>query len=302
MLTDETTDASVQQRTQWAALQTIRPEYPLAYPRPLALIALRIRASHQLSGQLDTISALVTRICPDWDTATATWITRATSNPASLYRHVLQMPANPKAVADAGLDLTALQDWHAFCVTKALHYNRVLEAAGTTLREVLTEIAAAGRATPRHDGTRWGVVIDRPSALVVDHINPRNAWGFKLTRTYAEQPHALVVNFLDEENDFRPAQRIVVRPGYAGDITLTEELDVPGLTNPATVWREGLRRFHEAAYRPDVFEVTQECAVRVATRGDTLALSHTHSHTQRLLHRSFRQKSLYRVPMPAHYG
>ena len=102
MLTDETTDASVQQRTQWAALQTIRPEYPLAYPRPLALIALRIRATHQLSGQLDTISALVTRICPDWDTATATWITRATSNPASLYRHVLQMPANPKAVAEIG--------------------------------------------------------------------------------------------------------------------------------------------------------------------------------------------------------
>ena len=49
---------------------------------------------------------------------------------------------------------------------------------------------------------------------------------------------------------------------------------MPGLTAAATVWREGLRRFHAAEYRPDVFEATQAGAVRVATRGDTLALSH----------------------------
>ena len=175
MLTDENDGAQTQQRTQWVALQTIRPEYPLAYPRPLALVAVRIWATYQLNGQLDSVSALVSRVCPDRDFATLDWITRATSNPTALYRHVLQMPANPKAVADAGIDLDALQDWHDFCRTRGLHYSRVTETVGTTLREVLTEIAAAGRATPRHDGTRWGGVIDRPSALVVDHINPRNA-------------------------------------------------------------------------------------------------------------------------------
>lgn len=273
MLTDETEADSIKQRCVWAALQTIRPEYPLAYPRPLALVALRVKATHQLNGQLDNFSALSRRICPDWDAVSGTWITRATSNPASLYRWILQTPANPKAVADGEVDLAALAEWHVFCADRGLHYNRVLDQTGTALREALAEVAAAGRATPRHDGTRWGVVIDRPAELVVDHISPRNSWGLNVRRSYAERPHALVVNFQDGGNDFKTAQRVIRHPDYLGDITLTEELAMPGLTDASVVYREALRRFYEVEYRPDVFQVTQDGLVRTGTRGDTVALS-----------------------------
>lgn len=273
-LTPESDDNRIQSRTVWAALQTRRPEYPIAYDRPLSIVAVRVRATHQLSGALDNFSALARRVCLDWDHVSATWIKRATSNPASLYRHALQSPANPKAVGNAGIDLAQLQDWHDFCRLKGLAYNRVLDQTGTSLRDVLTEIAAAGRATPRHDGMTWGVVIDRPSDLIVDHVSPRNSWGFSVSRTYAEQPHGLLVRFQDETNDFKEAQRIIRRPGHTGPIDLTEPLDLPGITNPAIIWREGLRRFHEAKLRPDVYQITQDGAARVATRGDTLALMH----------------------------
>lgn len=282
MLTDETESTSTSQRVAWAALQTIRPEYILAYPRPLALIALRIKATHQLNGSLDNISAMVRRVCPDWDAVSGTWITRATSNPASLYRYVLQSPSNPKRVPDEEIDLALLADWHEWCEARRLTYDRVLEESGTALRDVLAEIAAAGRATPRHDGRRWGVVIDRPSDLIVDHISPRNSWGFKLRRAYTELPHALIVPFRDAGNDFKPAERVVHRPGYVGEITLTEELQLPGLTDPETVWREGYRRFLETIHRPDTMEVTQEGLLRVLTRGDTAALSQdVLRHTER---------------------
>jgi len=167
-----------------------------------------------------------------------------------------------------------LTDWHDFCRLKGLHYNRVLERAGTTLRDALTEIAVAGRASPRHDGLKWGVVIDRPAALIVDHVSPRNSWNFSLRRAYAEKPHAWIARFQDQGNDYTTAERVIRRPGYEGDITLTEPLEMPGLTDPAIVWREGYRRFLEAELRPDLFEVTQEGAVRVATRGDALVMSH----------------------------
>lgn len=274
LLTDETENTKVQQRVAWAALQTIRPEYPLNYHRPLSLVAVRVKATYQLSGALDNFSALGSRICLDWDHETETWVERSTTNPASLFRFVLQCPANPKPVADAAIDLDLLADWHDFCRLKGLHYNRVQEQAGTTLRDALTEIAVAGRAAPRHDGVKWGVVIDRPAELVVDHVSPRNSWNFSLRRAYAEKPHAWIARFQDEGNDYKPAERVIRRPGYEGDITLTEPLEMPGLTDPAIVWREGYRRFLEAEYRPDVFEVTQDGAVRVATRGDQVVLSH----------------------------
>ena len=274
MMTEEPNNPQRQRTTMWAALQSLRPEYPLALERPMALVAVRVRGTHQLSGQLDNFSARASRVCLDWDHASQSWVMRATSNPASLFRLVLGHPSNPKAVATNGMDLAGLQDWHDFCRVKGLTYNRVLDQAGMSLREVLTEIAAAGRASPRWDGMRWGVVIDRPSDLIVDHISPRNSWGFSLRRGYSERPHGMVVRFQDQTNDWKETQRVIPWPGYTGPIELTEQLDMPGITDPALIYREARRRMHEVMLRPDVYEVTQDGAVRVATRGDTVALSH----------------------------
>lgn len=276
MLTPEATDSKISQRTTWAALQTIRPEYPLAYPRPLALVALRIKATHQISGSIDNFNCLVSRICRDWDAASGVWVRRASENPAAAYLEVLSHPSNPKAVADSGLDLDLLADWAEWCAAEGLTYNAVLEDQGTTLRDVLTEIAAAGRATPRHDGIRWGVVIDRPlvNTLIVDHINPRNSWGFKWSRAYRNPPHAFTVKFRDAGNDYKETERQIRWPGYEGEITLTEQLALPGKVYAAEVWREARRRQLEVIHRPDTYEVTQDGAVRTATRGDAIALSH----------------------------
>lgn len=273
MLTAETEDPQVQQRCTWAVLQTLRPEYPLAFTAPLALVAVRIKATHQLNGSLDQFTALATRPCLDWDHETSTWVERVTTNPASLYCHVLQSTANPKPVPDAGLDLVQIVDWHDFCRLNTLTYSSVLDGSETTLREVLAEIAGAGRAMPRHDGLRWGVTIDRPGDLIMDHIGPRNSWGFKSTRTYIDPPHAFRIKFRDADNDYAEAERLVRWPEFEGDIELTEVLEMPGMTDAAEVWRAGRRRQYEAIYRPDTYEVTQDGSARVATRGDLVVLS-----------------------------
>lgn len=276
MLTDESDDNKISQRTTWAGLQTLRPEYPLAHSRPLALVALRIRATHQINGSLDNFNCLVSRICRDWDVTSGSWVRRVSDSPAAAYREVLQHPSNPKAVVDGGLDLAQLQDWADWGRDQSLTYNAVLDATGTTLRDVLAEIAAAGRATPRHDGIRWGVVIDRPlvNTLIVDHINPRNSWGFKWSRAYIDPPHAFTVKFNDAGNDYQETERVVPWPGYDGEITLTEQLSLPGKVFADEVWREARRRQLETIHRPDTYEVTQDGAIRTATRGDAIALSH----------------------------
>lgn len=273
MMTDETEDSKISQRTTWAALQTLRPEYPLAYPRPLALIAVRIKATHQLNGTLDNLNAIVRRIAPSYDVSAGEWIQGPSQSPADAYRLVLQHAANAQPIADAGIDIAGqIEDFAQFCSDKTLTYNRVLEEDGTTLRDVLSEIAAAGRAKPRHDGERWGVIIDRPTRedLVVDHLNPRNSWDFSWSRPFARRPHAFVIDFLDAGNDFQPSQMVVRWPGYEGEITLTELLEIPGKVIASEVWREGRRRQLEIEHRPDGYQATQDGIARVATTGDTV--------------------------------
>lgn len=259
-------------RCAWAALQTIRPEYPINFPKPLALVALRIKATHQINGALDSFNAIAERVCLDWDKDAGRWIMRPTRNPASLFRYALQSRANARAAADAGIDLHQLQDWHEFCRLKGLKYDRVIDF-DASLREVLTEIAAAGRASPRHDGLRWGVVIDRPQQLVIDHVSPRTSHSFQSSRTYFDPPHAFRIPFLDASNDYQSAERVVPWPGHDGDITLTEQIEMPGKTDPDEIWREARRRMYELQHRPDTYSVIQDGPIRVATRGDLVMAS-----------------------------
>ncbi len=274
MLTDETTSSKKQQRTTWAALQTIRPEYPFDFPKPLAMIAFRIKATHQLNGQLDNLNVLTARPCLDYEHTTGAWVERETSNPASLFRYVLQSPANPKPSTDAGIDLDALADWHDMCRLKGLKYDAVIEDKATQLRDLLAEIAAAGRATPRHNGLKWSVTVDRPDKLIADHYSPRNSYDHSAMRSYVTPPDAFRIRFPDATNDYKEAERIVPWPGKeSAELLLTEELQLPGKTDPVEIYREARRRMYEAIYRPDIHSVSKDAPVQVAVRGDRIRLS-----------------------------
>ncbi|MFN3319928.1 MAG: hypothetical protein ACK43M_14360 [Allorhizobium sp.] len=272
-MTAEHTKSSQQSRSTWVALQTVRPEYPIACPFPVALVAMRIKATYQINGSLDNFNLLASRRALDWDAATDSWVVRETQSPASAYRHCLQSDSNPKPVGNASLALSELADWHEYCALKGLKYNAVHDDE-KTLRERLSEVTSAGRASQRHDGLRWGVVVDRPQELLVDDINPRNSDQFKISRTYIDRPDGLRVRFADETNDFKSAERIVPWPGHVGDVALTEELSLPGKTNPAEIWIEARRRMYEAIHRPDSYSVRQDGPIRVATRGDLVSVSH----------------------------
>jgi predicted phage tail protein len=257
----------------WSALRGYRPEYPIAFDRPIALIAARIKATGQLNGVINNLNAIVKRICLDWDRVSRTWVLRATRNPASLYRYTLQSNANRFPKSDAQVNLTALAEWHEYCDDNGLEYNRIHDDAAS-LWDVLTDIAAAGRATPRDDGIQWTVVVDRPKTLVVAHISPRNSWGFAGERVYFKAPDGFRVTFLDETQNYRPQERVIPWPGFVGDPDVTEEIQLPGITHPRQIFRETRRRMYELLHRPDRYTVSQDFEHLVIERGDLTKVSH----------------------------
>ena len=139
--------------------------------------AIRIKGTDQLNGTIDQFNAVVSNLIPDYDVDTDTWITRATSNPASIYRYVLQGPANARPLADSKILISDLESWHGWCVERGLTYNRVIDY-NASVDDILRDVAAAGFASPAVlDGLRT-VVIDRPKDDIVQIFTPRNSSSY----------------------------------------------------------------------------------------------------------------------------
>jgi hypothetical protein len=255
----------------WSAIRSYRPEYPLNFNHPLAVVALRARGSKQLNGVIDNLNLEASRVCLDWDGAD--WVEQETQNPGALLRYAQQGPAMAYPLEDDEVDLDGLVEFHEFCTAKGLKYNRVHDFEQSVF-DAWSDIAAAGRASPRDDGERWGVVIDRTQTIVMQHITARNSWGFSGQRDYVRVPDAFRVKFYDETNNYKLAERVVPWPGFVGEPLVTESIELPGVTDPDQVWIEARRRMYELIHRRDVYNATMDFEGACARRGDLIQFSH----------------------------
>ncbi|MCW5697381.1 MAG: hypothetical protein KIS96_11705 [Bauldia sp.] len=265
-------DNVVVEAVYWTALRSFRNDPPVNFPEPLAMTALRIKAG-KLSGVIDDLNGVCTSLVRSWDGAE--WQANTpSSNPADLFRAVLQHPANARPVPNNLIDLDTLAEWAEYCASEGFEFNQ--ERAGrTSVYETLADIAAAGRAVPIFVDGKWSVAWDRPDDPIVWHFTPRNSSGFKGSRTYAPKPHAWRVRFQNENKGFREDERIVYDDGYsAANATRFEAIEFPGVTHPRLVWRHG--RFHiaQARLRPEIYETTADFEHLRLTRGNRVRVTH----------------------------
>jgi hypothetical protein len=265
--------ASFVSKFSWSALRSFRPEAPTNYTRPMAMIAVRIKASGQLSGNLAALNVLAHRIAADWDPTTQTWLTRETSNPASLERYVHQGPENAFPKTDDMLDLEDFQSWAEYCITNGLEYNAVHDQ-NESQDDVLEAVAMAGRALHHDRGDKRSIIVDRPRVQFNAFITPANSSNFTISNPKISKPHAFEIDFLDQSNLYQPTSRIVPWYDHEGDITLIQKISLPGKTNPAEIWREARRKQYEADLRQNAYTVTQSLDALTAVRGDAAVVSH----------------------------
>ena len=273
-VTADSTEDQIVDETWWGSLRAISFVSPVRFQQPLAAISLRIKATGQLNGAIDELNVDAVTVCKDWDYKTSTWVERPTENPASLFRHVLQHPANARRLPDSQLDLVQLQKWHNFCRTKGFSYSRYHDFADGVYA-VLQDIAAAGRASVSRPDGLWSVVIDEPKTTVAQHFTPANSWGFNSTKALPRLPHAWRVRFINEEIGYQSDERIVYDDLHnEANATEFEGLELPGVTDPNQVWK--LARYHYACskLRPEEYEFFADMEHIVCTRGDLIRVAH----------------------------
>lgn len=258
----------------WTTLTTFTNRRPVNQPKPLAMTAIRVKATNQLNGTLEGVTGTVKSICLDYDRNSDAWVSRPTRNPASLFRYVLQHPAFAQPVADSAIDLDTLERWHTFCRYQGFYFDTVI-VNQRPIFDVLADIAAAGRASPTVRDGKWSVVIDEPRRTVVQHFTPHNSFDFSSTKLLPKMPHGFRVRFNNKQKGYQPDERIVYADGYsASNATLIEGLELPGVTDPDAVHSHA--RFHLAqlALRPEEYALNTDLEHLVCTRGDLVRVTH----------------------------
>lgn len=273
-LSADTNSDKLFDKTWWATLRAIKYVTPIRCKSPLATVSLRARATGQLNGAIDQFNIVAVSECLDWDYETGSWVHRATNNPASLFRYVLQHPANTRAIDDSKIDLDQLARWHDFCRIKGFTYNRYHDFTQSVF-ETLRGIASAGRAGVTRPDGKWSVVIDEPRASEIQCFSPRNSWGFRFSKKLPKLPHAWRVRFVNEDMGFQSDERIVYADGYSESNAVEfETLELPGVTDPEQAWKLARYHFACAKLRPEEYEFYTDMEHIVCTRGDLIRVAH----------------------------
>ena len=221
---------------QFAALRACQPDTG-DYTGQTRL-ALRVRASGQLSGRLDRLSALVHQKVPVFRNGAWTTGNERSSNPAAIFRwYARGLFVRGRLAAGVGLRAARIDDdslaaWYTWCGDQGLACDLVLQSAATH-DEILGTIAQCGRAAVTWATGRLGVVYEEADRDVTALVTPGNILEgtFRVDWPPGGLADEIVVRFVDPENDWQYSSVRRTRPGLTGPPVTSSTITARGITN-----------------------------------------------------------------------
>lgn len=246
-------------------------------------LELKIKATDQLSGQIDNLSCEITSVLPYYDTVSNTWKEKETNNPAWVFVDILTGNLNQRALSKDKLDIDSIVNWANYCETNKIIYqgnevgfecNFVLDYS-ITVRELLTQVCSTGRATINIANGKYGVVIDQLRTTPVQIFNQRNVKSTKVSRVYNRVPDAVKAIYVDPFSNWQKNEVIAYDDGKNfSNSTVIEEMEMFAITNIAQAWRQG--RYHLAQFklRQNTVSIDVDFENLACSRGDLVLFSH----------------------------
>ena len=267
--TTHSNTSAVQNELTWNALRTVRSVRAFD-EEGTVVMALRIRATDQLNGQIDNLAVKATSVLDVWNGSA--WVPQPTDNPAWIYADIWSGTANRRPVDKDDLDIASLVDWANYCDSEGLKYNSVIDNQLTTL-EAAQEVAATGLASWAFlPDSKIGVVQDVVQSLPKMVISPRNSFNFSFETSSIDLPEALRVQFIDP-NTYENTERLVFDDGYSQvNAEKYESIQAKGVTDPEQAWKYGRYHLAQQRLRPERYSFKQDVQHLRYKRGDLLTL------------------------------
>ena len=269
-------DSTVDSISDVATLSDIKSRYTAQKPvnqSDVSGTALFIKATDQLNGAIDRYNVVVSTILDKgYDADRNVWDDDVvSSNPADLFRYVLQCKAFARRLPDSRIDLTKLEEWWVYCDTNGYTYNRIIDYEAS-VDEVLNDICAAGFATiSKVDGV-YSVIIDNERPTISGLITPRNSSNYKGSIVYPDMPHALRIQFRNADKGYELDERIVYDTGYdATNAELYERIEFLSCTNADLAYKYAKRYFATIKLQPETHTFDMDFENLTFNRGDRIS-------------------------------
>lgn len=277
-------NTKIQDNTQLNSLRTIRYRSPINWEDPHTIIEMKMKATDQLSGNLDNLTCVVnSRVKTYSPTGEVVQTDSLTRNPAWLALHVLMSNENPRPIPPERIDFPA---WHAFflwCNTPdpvkgEARHRCDIEILGTgTVQRVVETILNTGRGTLSIADGMFSVIWDEKPTVPVQLITTHNSNSMSASRNFIKVPDAIRAHFVDPQTDWEQAELIVYNDGFGPEddpgngivaAKTYEDMTMVGITRSNHAFRDVRYHMAQATLRQETLTVTMDWENLVATRGD----------------------------------
>ena len=278
----------------WSVLRSIRPGTKPRVPN-LCLVELRIRLTDQINGIIRDFNAVAERILPVWsdlepvnggwgpDTKLSTQLganLQVTRNAAWAMAEELRGVHNRVRIPHTKLHATSIAAWAAKNDLEGRTFDAVVDF-DATVGQVALDVAGSSRASLTRVDGKYGVVVDEVKPAVITHLTPRDSRGFRATKVFRREVHALRVGFVNAAKGYQPDEILVYNDGYNADgssglqkATEFSRIDLWGVTDADRAWRDGRYHIASTALRPELYSITLDVQNLMLTRGDRFKHAH----------------------------
>ncbi len=242
-------------------------------------LAMQIRATGQLQGRIDALSSLASANCEAW-TGSA-WGAQINSNPAWWFRWFAKgkTATDGRRMFGAGmddveLDIEALKDWGAWCDSKSLQVNLVIDRK-MSVYEVLSVIARCGRASVTWSSGKLGVIWDADNLPVVQRFGMGNIIrdSFRIDYVTGSLVDAVEIEFINPALNWQPDTVRANVPGVVSPVNIAT-IKLFGCTSKIQAEKEALLQAAQQYYRRRRVSWDSDFEGMAVQRGDVVTVSH----------------------------
>jgi hypothetical protein len=276
-LTPDSTNSRLTQSTNWSLLRSYQEDNSDYSGQNR--IGLIIKATEQLNGVVQTLSAIVTAQATYWN-GTA-FVTGNTDNPAHIFMHFARGVYNSNGklmygvgLSDSQIDFNSLHVWAQFCQAEGLTFNAVLDSQQTAA-DMLNSIATTGFASPSWASGKLGAVFDSVNASPVMAFGMSNIIRDTFQVAYLSENLAeeLVIRFANPAKDYEQDEVRTLAPEVVTPLR-TSSIDLYGCTNPNMAGKFANYLAAQQYYRRRRVTWQSDFEGFVCQRGDVVLLSH----------------------------